>query len=126
MPDLDLVVESIQKQLGSVQVLQGISFRLERGEILALLGSSGSGKTTLLRSVAGLERPDAGKIELRGKVVFDSASGFEVPAEQRGLGLVFQSYAIWPHRTLFENVAYGLRLRHAAEEIGRASCRERV
>jgi len=115
MPDLDLVVESIQKQLGSVQVLQGISFRLERGEILALLGSSGSGKTTLLRSVAGLERPDAGKIELRGKVVFDSASGFEVPAEQRGLGLVFQSYAIWPHRTLFENVAYGLRLRRVPE-----------
>ncbi len=111
----DLVVENITKQLGTVQVLQGVSFRLEQGEILALLGSSGSGKTTLLRSVAGLERPDAGKIELRGKVVFDSISGFEVPAEQRGLGLVFQSYAIWPHRTLFENVAYGLRVRHVPE-----------
>ena len=124
MPDLDLVAENIKKQLGTVQVLQGVSFRLERGEILALLGSSGSGKTTLLRSVAGLERPDAGKIELRGKVVFDAASGFEIPAEQRGLGLVFQSYAIWPHRTLFENVAYGLRLRRVPEAEIRQKVRE--
>lgn len=112
---LDVVAEKIEKQLGAAQVLCGVSFELHQKEILALLGPSGSGKTTLLRSVAGLERPDAGKIELRGKVVFDSASGFEIPAEQRGLGLVFQSYAIWPHRTVFENVAYGLRLRHKPE-----------
>ncbi|MGE5303992.1 MAG: ATP-binding cassette domain-containing protein, partial [Alphaproteobacteria bacterium] len=112
---LDLIAEKIEKQLGSAQVLCGVSFDLHQQEILALLGPSGSGKTTLLRSVAGLERPDAGKIELQGKVVFDAASGFEIPAEQRGLGLVFQSYAIWPHRTVFENVAYGLRLRHKPE-----------
>src|SRR5205814_3526160 len=87
---------------------------LQQREILALLGPSGSGKTTLLRSVAGLERPDAGKIELRGKIVFDAGSGFEIPAEKRGLGLVFQSYALWPHRTVFENVAYGLRLRRTS------------
>ena len=69
--------------------------------MLALLGASGSGKTTLLRSVAGLNGRTKGRIEIRGKVVFDAATGFEVPAEQRGLGLVFQSYAIWPHRTCF-------------------------
>ena len=111
----DLIVENIEKQLGTAQVLCGVSFELQQGEVLALLGASGSGKTTLLRSVAGLERPDKGKIEIRGKVVFDAATGFEIPAEQRGLGLVFQSYAIWPHRSVFENVAYGLRLRHVAD-----------
>ena len=111
----DLIAEKIEKQLGTAQILRGVSFQLQEREILALLGASGSGKTTLLRSVAGLEQPDAGKIEIRGKLVFDAASGFEVPAEQRGLGLVFQSYAIWPHRSVFENVAYGLRVRRAPE-----------
>src|SRR5437867_11835941 len=82
----DLVADDIEKQLGTAQVLCGVSFQLQQREILALLGPSGSGKTTLLRSVAGLERPDAGKIELRGKIVFDAGSGFEIPAEQRGLG----------------------------------------
>ena len=118
----DLIVENIEKQLGTAQVLCGVSFELQQGEVLALLGASGSGKTTLLRSVAGLERPDKGKIEIRGKVVFDAASGFEIPAEQRGLGLVFQSYAIWPHRSVFENVAYGLRLRRVPD----AEIRQRV
>src|SRR4029077_3687733 len=111
----DLIAEKIEKQLGTAQILSGVSFQLQEREILALLGASGSGKTTLLRSVAGLEQPDAGKIEIRGKLVFDAASGFEVPAEQRGRGLVVQSYAIWPHRSVFENVAYGLRVRRAPE-----------
>src|SRR5207247_485573 len=118
----DLIVENIEKQLGTAQVLCGVSFELQQGEVLALLGASGSGKTTLLRSVAGLERPDKGKIEIRGKVVFDAQTGFEIPAEQRGLGLVFQSYAIWPHRSVFENVAYGLRLRRVPD----AEIRQRV
>ena len=111
----DLVAQNIEKQLGTTQVLCGVSFALQPGEVLALLGPSGSGKTTLLRSVAGLEKPDKGKIEIRGKVVFDAAANFEIPAEERGLGLVFQSYAIWPHRSVFENVAYGLQLRKAPE-----------
>ena len=118
----DLIAENIEKQLGTAHILRGVSFQLQEREILALLGASGSGKTTLLRSVAGLEQPDGGKIEIRGKLVFDASSGFEIPAEQRGLGLVFQSYAIWPHRTVFENVAYGLRLRHTPE----AEIKERV
>src|SRR5258706_9783464 len=110
-----LIAQNIEKQLGTAQVLCGVSFELQPGEVLALLGASGSGKTTLLRSVAGLEKPDKGKIEIHGKVVFDAASGFEIPAEERGLGLVFQSYAIWPHRSVFENVAYGLRLRRVPD-----------
>jgi len=112
----DLIAQNIEKQLGTNQVLCGVSFELQPGEVLALLGPSGSGKTTLLRSVAGLEKPDKGKIEIHGKVVFDAARGFEIPAEERGLGLVFQSYAIWPHRSVFENVAYGLRLRRTPDK----------
>ncbi len=120
----ELVVEKVQKRLGQAQVLRGVSFQMAQGEILALLGPSGSGKTTILRSVAGLERPDAGKIEIGGKVVFDASSEFELPAEMRGLGLVFQSYAIWPHRTVYENVAYGLRLRRVPEAEMRRRVRE--
>jgi iron(III) transport system ATP-binding protein len=78
---------------------------------VALLGPSGSGKTTLLRAIAGLEVPTAGSIAIGDKVFFDAARTVELPAERRGLGLVFQSYALWPHRTIFDNVAYGLRLR---------------
>src|SRR5262249_7529778 len=111
----DLIANNVQKQLGSAQILCGVSFELHPGEVLALLGPSGSGKTTILRSVAGLERPDRGKIEIRGKVVFDSAQGLEVPAEKRGLGLVFQSYAVWPHRTVFDNVVYALRVMGGGE-----------
>ena len=106
-----LVVSEVFKKLGENHVLKGVSFELRRGEIVALLGPSGSGKTTLLRAVAGLEHPDSGRIQLGGRLLFDSASRAVVPAEKRNLGLVFQSYALWPHRTVFDNIAYGLRVR---------------
>jgi iron(III) transport system ATP-binding protein len=116
----ELAVEEVALRYGSAEILSGVSFALERGRVAALLGPSGSGKTTLLRAVAGLERPDAGRITVAGRPVFDAASGIDVPAEQRGLGFVFQSYALWPHRTVFDNVAYGLRLRRVgAAEIAR-------
>ena len=93
------------------QILKGVSMHLKKGEVVALLGPTGSGKTTLLRAVAGLESPKAGTIEIGARNVFDGAKNFEMPAEQRNLGLVFQSYALWPHKTVFDNVAYGLKLR---------------
>ncbi len=117
-----LIVTNIQKRLGANEVLKGVSFELRRGEVVALLGPSGSGKTTLLRLIAGLDYPDVGRIVLGEKLLFDSETGAEVPAERRNLGLVFQSYALWPHRTVFDNIAYGLRLRR----ISSREIRERV
>ena len=93
------------------QILKGVSMHLQKGEVVALLGPSGSGKTTLLRAVAGLESAKQGTISIGDRNVYDGSKNFEMPAEHRNLGLVFQSYALWPHKTVFENVAYGLKLR---------------
>jgi len=95
-------------------ILKVVSMHLQKGEVVALLGPSGSGKTTLLRAVAGLESPRQGTIDIGTRRVYDGAKRFEMPAEQRNLGLVFQSYALWPHKTVFDNVAYGLTLRRMA------------
>ena len=108
----DLTVRDVHQTLGTVHILKGASFTAERGRITALLGASGSGKTTLLRAVAGLEQPQGGRIEIAGQVVLDSAAGLALPPERRGIGLVFQSYALWPHKTVADNVAYGLKLRN--------------
>ena len=107
----ELAINDLRVRLGGIEVLKGVSVKVAAGEVVALLGSSGSGKTTLLRAIAGLETPHAGSIAIGERVFFDAARGVDMPAEQRGLGLVFQSYALWPHRTVFENVAYGLKLR---------------
>ena len=116
----ELVVNNVQKWLGGLQILKGASFTAERGSIVALLGASGSGKTTLLRCVAGLEQPEIGRIVIGDKTVLDGERKIALPPEQRNIGLVFQSYALWPHRTVRENVGYGLKLRGVAPaEIGR-------
>ena len=107
----ELVVEAVRKSLGRQQVLKGAGFTAEKGSVTALLGASGSGKSTLLRCIAGLEHPESGRILIGGQPVFDGAAGLSVPPERRQVGFVFQSYALWPHRTVEENVAYGLRLR---------------
>ncbi len=86
-----------------------VTLDVGRGEFLVLLGPSGCGKTTLLRCLAGLERPDAGTIEIVGRTVYSSERKIEVPPERRELSMVFQSYALWPHMTAFDNVAYPLR-----------------
>jgi iron(III) transport system ATP-binding protein len=111
----ELVVQDLGLRLGGDEVLKGVSLRVAPGTVAALLGPSGSGKTTLLRAVAGLETPDRGAIRIGDVVLFDSALHVDIPAEQRGLGFVSQSYALWPHRTAFDNVAYGLKLRHVEE-----------
>ncbi|WP_229223555.1 ABC transporter ATP-binding protein [Duganella sp. sic0402] len=103
-------------------ILKGVSMHLQKGEVVALLGPSGSGKTTLLRAVAGLESPKAGTIDIGERNVYDGTRGFEMPAENRNLGLVFQSYALWPHKTVFENVAYGLKLR----KLGASEIKDKV
>jgi iron(III) transport system ATP-binding protein len=115
---IELTVENLHLTYGDNPVLKGVSMDLKRGEVVSLLGPSGSGKTTLLRAVAGLEKPTQGRITIGKNVVYDGTPRSEVPAEERNLGLVFQSYALWPHKTVFENVAYPLKLRKiAAHEI---------
>lgn len=96
-----------------VRAIDDVSIDVVRGEFLVLLGPSGCGKTTLLRSIAGLEQPDTGRIEIRGRAVFDSERGLATPPERRNLGMIFQSYALWPHMTVFKNVAYPLQTRRA-------------
>ena len=91
-----------------VAAVAGIDFEVAPGEMVTLLGPSGCGKTTTLRCLAGLERPDGGRIEIGGRGVADAAAGVFVPPQERNLGMVFQSYAIWPHMTVIENVAYAL------------------
>jgi iron(III) transport system ATP-binding protein len=108
----DLRVDNLRIRLGGNDILKGVSLALKKGEVTALLGPSGSGKTTLLRAVAGLEQPYAGRIEVAGACVFDGSQGMNVPTEARGLGFVFQSYALWPHRTVEDNVGYSLDLRN--------------
>ncbi|MBP2294965.1 ABC transporter ATP-binding protein [Azospirillum rugosum] len=93
---------------GDVLALNNVSMTVNAGEKLVLLGPSGCGKTTLLRCVAGLEQPDEGEIEINGTVVFSSDRGILIAPEKRGVSMVFQSYALWPHMTVFDNVAFPL------------------
>jgi ABC-type Fe3+/spermidine/putrescine transport system ATPase subunit len=115
-------VENLVIRYGAATAVDRVSFVVNQGEQLTLLGPSGCGKTSTLRAVAGLERPEAGAIRIGGQTMYDGARRINVAAEQRGLSMVFQSYAIWPHMTVFENVAYGLRVR---KESG-AALKERV
>jgi ABC-type Fe3+/spermidine/putrescine transport system ATPase subunit len=109
-----LRLEEVTKLFGTSRAVDGSSLAIERGETFTLLGPSGCGKTTTLRMVGGLERPDAGRIVYQDRVVADPGRNVFVPPHRRNMGMVFQSYAIWPHMTVFDNVAYPLRLRGVA------------
>ncbi len=104
------LVKSFATAEGEARAVDGVEFTVAEGKCYALLGPSGCGKTTTLRCVAGLEHADRGRIEIGGQVVSDSAAGIFVPVHRRPIGMVFQSYAIWPHLDVFENVAYPLRV----------------
>src|SRR6187551_3426607 len=110
-PKPHIEVENLEVYFGAVPAVRGVSFTVLHGEQLTLLGPSGCGKTTTLRAIAGLEKPVAGEIRIDGAPIYSAARDIHVPAEKRGLSMVFQSYAIWPHMTVFDNVAYGLRVR---------------
>jgi iron(III) transport system ATP-binding protein len=109
-----------------VFAVDDISFEVGNGELFTLLGPSGCGKTTTLRSVAGLETPDLGEIAIDGKTLFSSEQKIRVPANERGLGMVFQSYAIWPHMNVFKNVAFPLQVMPRNKRPKRKQLRERV
>ena len=101
----------------SVRALDNVDLTIPANRIFTLLGPSGCGKTTLLRCIVGLETPDAGEISIGGDVVWSKARGIAVPTEKRGLGMVFQTYAIWPHLSVFDNIAYPLQIRGVAKEV---------
>lgn len=105
-----LRLQGLRKYYGSVRALDDVSAEIEEGELFAVIGPSGSGKTTLLRSIAGFVQLDAGRIYIKGRDVTD------LPPEKRNVAMFFQNYALWPHMTVFENVAYGLKVRKLSKE----------
>jgi iron(III) transport system ATP-binding protein len=108
----------------AVKAAQNIAFEVPKGKFFTLLGPSGCGKTTTLRSIAGLERPVSGEISVEGKVVYSSARNIFVPPNRRNFGMVFQSYAIWPHMTVFANAAFPLEVRK--NRMPKAAIRQKV
>ena len=120
------VHELVKSFSAEKRAVDGVSIEVDAGEIFTLLGPSGCGKTTTLRCIAGLERPDAGEISLAGRAVFSGARRLSVPAHERGLGVVFQSYAIWPHMNVYENAAFPLTAAPRGRRPSRAAIRQRV
>ncbi len=106
--------------------IDGVSFEVSQGELFTLLGPSGCGKTTTLRSIAGLEQPNSGSVRLRDKVLFDSEQRVNVPVNKRGISMVFQSYAIWPHMTVFKNVAFPFEVLPRKQRPSSAVIKDRV
>src|SRR5438128_2722614 len=114
-----VAVEGLSIDYGGIAAVDDVSFTVRKGEQLTLLGPSGCGKTTTLRAIAGLEYPRAGRIAIAGDAIFDTVAGVDLPPERRNLSMVFQSYAIWPHMTVFENVAFPFKVRGQSRDKAR-------
>lgn len=114
---MKITLTGITKSFGEKKVILTTSLTIESGSFTTLLGPSGCGKTTLLRMIAGLETPDTGEICFDDRVVFSSEKKINVPPEKRGLGFVFQDFALWPHMSVYENVAFGLRAAHNTKNL---------
>jgi iron(III) transport system ATP-binding protein len=113
-------IDGLSKRFGDLTAVDRVSLEVVEGRTMALLGPSGCGKTTILRCIAGLETPDGGTIDIAGKVVFDRSARINLLPEDRGLGIVFQSYAVWPHMSVGDNVGFPLKVRGVAQaERGR-------
>ncbi|MBI2348754.1 MAG: ABC transporter ATP-binding protein [Deltaproteobacteria bacterium] len=119
-----LQVRQLRKRFERVTAVDGVDLDIEEGEFFTLLGPSGCGKTTTLRVVAGLERPDSGEIHLGERCLLSHSQRVFVQPERREMGMVFQSYALWPHMTVFDNVAYPLRLRRVKAPVVRQKVME--
>ena len=107
-------IDQLVKSFGAEVAVAGIDLNVDKGEFVTLLGPSGCGKTTTLRCIAGLERPDSGEIRISGEPITSPEKGIHLTPEDRNLGMVFQSYAVWPHMTVFDNVAFGLKIRRTS------------
>ena len=107
---MSIDVAGLEKSFGDVRVIADLDLHVDAGKMLVLLGPSGCGKTTTMRAIAGLDTPSAGRITIGETVVFDAAKAINVPVDRRRVGMVFQSYAIWPHMTVYENVAFPLEI----------------
>jgi iron(III) transport system ATP-binding protein len=118
----ELVIENLEKTFGSFTAVKNFSLHVKDGEFVSFLGPSGCGKSTTLAAIAGLDRASGGSIRIGSRVCFDSAKGIHLPPEARGTGLVFQSYALWPHMTIAQNVAFPLKLR----KVGAAEQKRRI
>lgn len=114
---MKVVLKNITKAFGAKTVIQPTNLTIQSGSLTTLLGPSGCGKTTLLRMIAGLETPDSGEIWFGGRCIFSADRKINVPPEQRGLGFVFQDFALWPHMNVYENVAFGLRAAKRTEGL---------
>jgi iron(III) transport system ATP-binding protein len=119
-----LCTEYVDERGNAIRAAHEVSFEVPPGKLFTLLGPSGCGKTTTLRSIAGLERPRSGEISLGGEPIYSSERGVFVPPNRRGLGMVFQSYAIWPHMTVYENAAFPLQV--GKRKLAKRQIEERV
>ncbi len=119
-----LGIDNISKRFGDTQAVADLSLDIRQGEIFTLLGPSGCGKSTTLRLVAGLDNPDNGRIMLNGKIIVDAVAGKFTAPERRNMGMVFQAFAVWPHMTVFDNIAFPLRLRRARKAALRKKAME--